>query len=331
MKYKNYRNSYTNEDKIYSRKNIADMSVREAFSKKNEIMAQHNSIGIPSEGELKNSPNAVWVEAYTRDDGTEVRGYWRSKPEDRGDDNINDRKVQKEENTTDEQGIATGGASRVDREKEPSEINNLPKNNDDFFEKERNNPQSVLMRVNGEKNADRPDAKLFMDIALVGPKNVPSTQDYQFISSEQNKDINEKYNLVGNKEIPSHYDGFEFNADSPTAQALNNSEEFKNQVLSSKNYDSTTRTFKTDKLEIEFNNDKNLQYSFGHMTILEPKIENGYITGTGYDKYDYEAMYGKKFENVSQETKTLNNKARFLQATGKLKNYYVLVPVKIKI
>lgn len=87
MKYKNYRNSYTNEDKIYSRKNIADMSVREAFSKKNEIMAQHNSIGIPSEGELKNSPNAVWVEAYTRDDGTEVRGYWRSKPEGSSDEN----------------------------------------------------------------------------------------------------------------------------------------------------------------------------------------------------------------------------------------------------
>ena len=33
MKYKNYRNSYTNEDIIYSRKNIADMSVREAFSR----------------------------------------------------------------------------------------------------------------------------------------------------------------------------------------------------------------------------------------------------------------------------------------------------------
>jgi len=186
------------------------------------------------------------------------------------------------------------------------------------------------MRVNGERNAERPDAKLFMDIALVGPKNVPSTQDYQFISSKKNKEINEKYNLTGNKEIPSHYDGFEFSADSPTAQALNNSEEFKNQILSSKNYDSTTGVFKTDKLEIEFNNDKNLQYSFGHMTVLEPKIENNYITGTGYDKYNYEAMYGKKFDDVPKETKSLNNKARFLQATGKLKNYYVFVPVKIK-
>ena len=328
MKFKNYRNSHTNEDKIYSRKNIADMSVREVFSRKDEIMAQHNSIGIPSEEELKSSSNAVWVEAYTREDGTEVRGHWRSKPEGSTENSTNN--IKSDDNTIDEQGSVADGASSIKRDEEPSDVKDLPKNNDDFFEKERNNPQSVLMRVNAEKNADRPDAKLFMDIALVGPKNVPSTQDYQFISSKKNKEINEKYNLTGNKEIPGHYDGFEFSADSPTAKALNNSEEFKNQILSSKNYDSTTNVFKTDKQEIEFNNDKNLQYSFGHMTVLEPKIENGYITGTGYDKYNYEAMYGKKFENVPKEAKSLNNKARFLQATGKLKNYYVLVPVKIK-
>ena len=99
MKYKNYRNSYTNEDKIYSRKNIIDMSLKEAFSKKDEIMAQHNSIGIPSEGELKSSPNVIWVEAYTRDDGTEVRGYWRSKPEGSVENNAkNERLLQNENN-----------------------------------------------------------------------------------------------------------------------------------------------------------------------------------------------------------------------------------------
>jgi len=99
MKFKNYRNSHTNEDKIYSRKNIADMSVREAFSRKDEIMAQHNSIGIPSEGELQSSPNTVWVDAYTRDDGTEVRGHWRSKPESNSNnENNSDNNELKEDN-----------------------------------------------------------------------------------------------------------------------------------------------------------------------------------------------------------------------------------------
>ena len=351
MKFKNYRNPYTNDNRIYSFKDLYDMPFGEVIRNEQEVLGQYRVLGVPTEIELQGSENVIWVDAYTRDDGTEVKGHWRSKPEGSwvnihtenksnavtitgGASEIKKNNAQEnpknEENTAEEKGSATGCASKIEREEEPSEIKDLPKNNDDFFEKERNNPQSVLMRVNYEKNVNRPDAKLFMDIALVGPKNVPSTQDYQFVSSEHNKELNEKYSLTGNKEIPSHYDGFEFSKDSPTAQALNNSDEFKNQILSSKNYDSMTGKFKTDKLEIEFNNDKNLQYSFGHMTILEPKIENGYITGTGYDKYNYETMYGKKFENVSQETKSLNNKARFLQAAGKLKNYYVLIPVKIK-
>lgn len=98
-----------------------------------------------------------------------------------------------------------------------------------------------------------------------------------------------------------------------------------------KNYDSKTGEFKSDKLEIEFKKDKNLQYSFGHMTVLNPKIKDGCVTGTAYDKYDFEAMYGKNFEDVSEETRKLNNKAVFLQTFGRLRNYYVLIPVKIKI
>ena len=81
-------------------------------SRKDEIMAQHNSIGIPSEGELKSSPNAVWVESYTREDGTEVRGYWRSKPEGSAENTSNDN-VKRDDITTDEQGTVTGGASIV--------------------------------------------------------------------------------------------------------------------------------------------------------------------------------------------------------------------------
>ena len=300
------------------------MAFGDVLRKKEEILSQYRVLGVPTEEELKISENVIHVNSYTREDGTEVEAHYRSKPDGIESNNLSF-------NTSAQSGTPTGGAAKVYRESEPVDIKYLPKNNDDFFNKERNNPQSILMRVNNEKNVDRPDAKLFMDIALVGPKNVPSTQDYQFVSSEHNKEINEKYNLTGNKEIPRHYDGFKFSANSPTANALNNSEEFRKQILCDKNYDLVTGSFKTDKLEIEFKDDKNLQYSFGHMTVINPKIENGYIIGFGYDKYDYEAMYGKKFANVSKETKSLNNKAKFLQSTSKLKNYYVLVPVKVKI
>ena len=342
-----------------------NMPFGEAIKRKQELIAQNKSIGVPTISELQSSENVVYVHEYTRDDGTVVKAHWRSK-------GVNDNReldTNKPLSATDKNGTPTGGAARVDsneydkflnrgleqyfslpygtidilksewdnnvksidREIERKNINNLPKNNDIFFEKERMKNASWLMRINSSKNKERPDAKLLMDIALVGPKRVPSTQDYQFISSKNNAEINAKYNLSGNKKIPGHYDGFIFSETSPTAKALNSSKELKEQIFADKNFDKKHGMFKRDKLEIEFNTDKNMQYSFGHMTILNPKIENGYITGIGFDKYDYEAMYSKRFENVSQKTKSLNNKARFLQAIGKLKNYYILAPVKIKV
>ena len=319
MKYKNYRNSKTNDNRIYTTEDIKNMSMGEIFRRKEEILAQNRVIGVPSESELRSSSNVVYVHEYTREDGTHVRAHWRSK---RGDGTAEIKQ---------DRGITTGGASKIDRTKEEVLISKLPKNNDEFFDKERNKPVSKLMRINSEYNYNRPDAKLFMDIALAGPDGVPSTQDYQ-ISTRNVKDVNEKYNLTGNKEIPKNYKGFEFSKDSPTAVRLNNSEELKREIFNKeKNYNSETGKFKSDKLEIEFKQDKNLQYSFGHMTILNPKIEDGYVKGTAYDKYDFEAMYGKNFKDVPKETRDLNNKAYVLQSIKHLKNYYVLIPIKIKI
>ena len=112
---------------------------------------------------------------------------------------------------------------------------------------------------------------------------------------------------------------------------LPNEEELKSQIFADKNYDSKAGAFKRDKLEIEFKNDKNLQYSFGHMTILNPKIEDGYVTGTAFDMYNFEKMAGENFKDVPKETKDINNKAYALQKTKFLKNYYLFVPFKIKL
>ena len=81
MKFKNYVNSHTGDNRIFSNQEIADMSVREAFKRQNEIMSQYHQIGIPSEKELQSSDNVVYVNAYTREDGTEVKAHYRSKPD----------------------------------------------------------------------------------------------------------------------------------------------------------------------------------------------------------------------------------------------------------
>ena len=184
------------------------------------------------------------------------------------------------------QGGITGGAAQIDRTQE----NPLMKhNNDDFFDIERMYEKNGNMKINADMNKERPDAKLFMDIALTHPKNVPSCKDYYFLSSKHNSEFNEAFKLEGNKQIPEGYDGFKFSEDSPTAQRLNSSTEFKSQVFSPKNFDSKTGQFKSDKLEIELKDDKNLGYSFGHMTVLNPKItDDGYVVGWGYDQYNYE-------------------------------------------
>ena len=80
MRFKNYRNPYTNDNRIYSFKDLYDMPFGELIKKKQEVLGQYRVLGVPREEELQGSDNVVHVEAYTRDDGTEVKAHYRSKP-----------------------------------------------------------------------------------------------------------------------------------------------------------------------------------------------------------------------------------------------------------
>ena len=116
MRFKNYRNSYTKDNRIYSKNDVANMTVKDVFGRKQELMAQNRSIGLPSDRELMNSENVVWVESYTRDDGTEVRAHWRSKPDGVASNNFS-------------QGTPTGGASNIDESKQIEQVNDSLNNN----------------------------------------------------------------------------------------------------------------------------------------------------------------------------------------------------------
>lgn len=78
--YSGYTNPTSGDNKIYTREDVAMLSNNDYAKYENEIMAQLNSIGIPTQAELSNSSGAVYVNGYTRDDGTEVKSYYRSKP-----------------------------------------------------------------------------------------------------------------------------------------------------------------------------------------------------------------------------------------------------------
>lgn len=81
--YSGYKNPITNDNKIYSREDISAMNIEEYTRLEAQINAQLNSIGIPSNIELKkaseNFGGVIYVKPYKRKDGTNVKGYYRAK------------------------------------------------------------------------------------------------------------------------------------------------------------------------------------------------------------------------------------------------------------
>ena len=73
-----------------------------------------------------------------------------------------------------------------------------------------------------------------------------------------------------------------------------------------------------------------MNYSLGHARLLNPSVDNrGYFRAIIYDKYDYE--HWNKSSNISEKTRFYNNMANWMQEKGIITNYYVLIPVKVKI
>lgn len=83
VNYAGYTNPITADSKIFSREDIDKMSGDEYSQNENAIMSQLNSIGIPTNSDLQyateNNGGTVYVQSYTRQDGTKVKGYYRSK------------------------------------------------------------------------------------------------------------------------------------------------------------------------------------------------------------------------------------------------------------
>ena len=79
--YSGYLNPVSGNSKLFSRELISQMSGDEYTANEPAIMAQLQAIGIPTDSELETASlrgGTVYVKPYTRSDGTEVRGYYRS-------------------------------------------------------------------------------------------------------------------------------------------------------------------------------------------------------------------------------------------------------------
>ncbi|HNW26791.1 MAG TPA: hypothetical protein PKI94_08405 [Candidatus Gastranaerophilaceae bacterium] len=78
---KGYVNKENNLNRIYSREDVGKMSAAEYSKNEKAIEHQMKTIGVPTNADLGNFSDVVYVSAYTRADGTEVGAYYRSKPD----------------------------------------------------------------------------------------------------------------------------------------------------------------------------------------------------------------------------------------------------------
>lgn len=70
------------EDKIFTAEEIGKMTNEEFEESEDLIYEQLKNYGIPKNFEAEEKARRgelIWVNSYTRDDGTEVRGYYRRK------------------------------------------------------------------------------------------------------------------------------------------------------------------------------------------------------------------------------------------------------------
>ena len=69
-------------NRIFTREDIASMTGDEYLQNENAINSQWGKIGIPTNGDMERemitNGNIVYVKPYTRQDGTKVKGYYRS-------------------------------------------------------------------------------------------------------------------------------------------------------------------------------------------------------------------------------------------------------------
>lgn len=81
-----YSNPLTGNNRIFTREDIEAMSSDEFAKYQNEIDAQIKSMGgtMPTNQDLQREAmtggGVIYVNPYTRSDGTKVNGYYRSRP-----------------------------------------------------------------------------------------------------------------------------------------------------------------------------------------------------------------------------------------------------------
>ena len=78
MRFRNYRNKYTKNKIIRSLEDIIDMPFGNIVDMEQELYNQYNQIGLPTNEELKSSPNVRFIESSINDEGIKIPSRWEA-------------------------------------------------------------------------------------------------------------------------------------------------------------------------------------------------------------------------------------------------------------
>ena len=327
---RNFINAITNDNKIYTAEDIGEMTNREFLDNEKAIDYQLNNLGIPRRANLAGNSDVVYVHSYTRDDGTEVRAHYRSKPDGVGSNNY------------EHSGTSTCAAAGIEQ---PTLLeggityNNYPLQSrvtiDDY-------PQTIEDSLFGVVNRGILDlgintvARMQNQNDAVNFWNIASLNLWKKEADEYINRNGKFYNNIGEivKDFPQYKEQIKekvkkqfkkddvpaivFHENSSVAKAISKSAELNDFIY--KNV-AALKSGKEVSGSLGFTSDSNLHSAFGKVDVLSAKLQGKFIEFILLDTYDFNP----------NETNPLVQMGYSAQKAGLLNPYFTIVKVKYKI
>ena len=331
MKLKDFFNKISNSDRIYTAEDIGRMDSEEFIANEPAIDYQLNNLGIPREAELAAS-DEVYVRSYTRDDGTKVRAYYRSKPNSSTAANISANQSNilyggiKLDNNAAGENFSFLSDIKFDNSLNP--LSYLPENVYNFPVK-----NEMTLKERFIDNAIRPVSS-FMTISGANLQN--ARRDFKYAKDNENAYIVQSRSEIKNKGleklmdnigIPKNSRGVIYDYNSKQSKQIFKSPEIQEYLR--ENYSELLSNKQDDIADIEFKPHRRFDdnyYGLQHCTLYNPHItSDGYFSGAIVDYYDFEHRKGN---NLSTK---INNWGYSMQEKGLLENQFNIYVIHEKL
>ena len=327
--FRNFFNTISNNNKIYTAEDVGKMTAEEFMENEKAINYQMANLGIPRESELTGNPDVVYVHGYTRDDGTEVKAHYRSKPDGAGGNNYEHSRP------------STGASANIEQ---PTVLeggityNDYPINKNagirNYLDHNINSVAGSFSEqmLNWGVNAlgyplNQNDAVALWNMASNPTgiynndyirKNGTLYNDVDSLTSEYTRYKTKIKNKIKSQFGDVNVPGVVLHENSNVSNVIAHSEELESFIRN--NY-ADLKSGKEVSGSFRFNGFTNLHNAFGSVDVLSAKTRGNYVDVTLLDTYDFNKNDKNLFVKMG----------RSAQETGKLNPYFTIVKCRYKL